>query len=173
MTELEPIRRQKLDALRQKGINAYPAKIKRDHTCHLAKENFDKLSETKKEITLAGRLVLLRLHGGASFAQLQDGTDKIQILFRRDIVGEENYKLLKDSIDLGDFIEATGTLFLTKTNEQTLEVKSFRLITKTLLPLPEKWHGLVDVEVRFRQRSLDLISNPEVRQLFRNRSLIV
>ena len=173
MTELEPIRRKKLEQLRKAGIDPYPAKTSRSLTCAEAKKDFNKLLKAKKEITLAGRLVLLRLHGGASFAHLQDGTGKIQILFRRDVVGEKNYQTLKDLIDLGDFLEVTGTLFLTKTKEQTLEVKKFLVLTKSLLPLPEKWHGLEDMETRFRQRYLDLISNPEVRQLFKNRSLII
>ncbi len=173
MADLELTRLQKLEQLKKLGLNPYPVSTGRNTTCKEAKDDFDKLSAQKKEIVLAGRLVLLRGHGGASFAHMEDGTDKIQILFRRDVVGEESYKILKDLIDLGDFLEVSGFLFLTKTNEKTLEVKKFKILTKTLLPLPEKWHGLVDVEVRFRQRYLDLISNPEVRQLFRNRTLIV
>jgi lysyl-tRNA synthetase class 2 len=173
MADLELTRLQKLEQLKKLGINPYPVSTERNTTCREAKDNFDKLSDQKKEVVLAGRLVLLRGHGGATFAHLEDGTDKIQILFRRDVAGEESYKTLKDLIDLGDFLEVTGSLFLTKTNEKTLEVKKFKILTKTILPLPEKWHGLVDVEVRFRQRYLDLISNPEVRQLFRNRTTIV
>lgn len=129
--------------------------------------------KAKKSVTLAGRLVLIRLHGGAAFAQLDDGTAKFQILLRRNVVGEKEFVFFKDLIDLGDFIEAEGALFITKTKEQTLEVKKFRLLSKALLPLPEKWHGLVDVETRFRQRYLDLIANPDVKKIFTTRSLII
>ncbi|MCX6740923.1 MAG: lysine--tRNA ligase [Candidatus Parcubacteria bacterium] len=171
--DLELTRLQKLEQLKKLGINPYPVSTGRNTTCKEAKDDFDKLSAQKKEVVLAGRLVLLRLHGGAAFAHLEDGTEKIQILFRRNVVGEENYKIMKDLIDLGDFLEVTGSLFLTKTNEKTLEVKKFRILTKSILPLPEKWHGLEDVEIRFRQRYLDLIANPEVKKIFLTRSLLV
>lgn len=173
MTLQEPIRRQKLEKIIKEGIEAYPARTGRSLSCAEVKENFQKLAKSKKTIILAGRLVLVRGHGGATFAHLNDGTDKFQILLRKDVVGEKQHQFFKDLIDIGDFIEAEGTLFTTKTGEPTLEVKKFKLLTKSLLPLPEKWHGLADMEIRFRQRYLDLIANPEVKKIFEKRSLII
>lgn len=173
MTNQELIRRQKLEKIKEWGVEAYPARTSRNLSCAKVKEDFKKLAKAKKTVILAGRLVLIRGHGGATFAHLNDGTDKFQILFRKNVVGDKEYKFFIDLIDIGDFIETEGTLFATKTGEPTLEVKKFKLLTKSLLPLPEKWHGLADVETRFRQRYLDLIANPEVRKIFKKRCLLI
>src|SRR5208337_3101262 len=122
---------------------------------------------------LAGRLMLLREFGKASFGHLQDGSSRLQIYLQRQVVGEEHYARFKRLVDLGDIIGVVGTLFRTRTAELTLAVKSFILLTKSLRPLPEKFHGLTDVEIRYRQRYLDLMVNEEVRTVFERRGKLV
>lgn len=173
MLEEEIVRREKAVKLRGLGIDPYTASTQRDATCADAFSKFDDWSAEAKTITLAGRLRSIRAHGGAAFADLTDESGKLQLHIKSDVIGAEAFELFASMIDLGDFIEATGTLFVTKRGEKTLEVKSWKLLTKALLPMPEKWHGLSDVEVRYRKRHLDLIANEEVRGIFRMRSLIV
>jgi lysyl-tRNA synthetase class 2 len=173
MANQELIRQKKLEKIKEFGIDPYPSKTERNVSCAEARLNFEKLLKKEKILILAGRLILMRYHGGATFAHLYDGTDKFQIFLRKNVIGEENYRFFLDFIDIGDFIEAKGHLMLTKTGEKTLEVEKFKLLAKALLPLPEKWHGLVDIETRFRQRYLDLIANPEVRKIFEKRNLII
>ncbi len=136
------------------------------------KEKYDK-DPNRKRVSLGGRLVALRSMGKAIFGHIQDLTGKIQIYLRKDIVGEENFSFFNEFIDLGDIIGVRGELFRTNTGELTLEVQSFKLLAKCLHPLPEKWHGLKDVEVRYRQRYLDLIANPEARRTFLLRSRLI
>ncbi len=163
----------KLNKIRQQGFEPYPARVKRTHTCEQTIFLFDKLSAKKEKITLAGRLRAIRGHGGSTFVTIEDGMAKFQVYFKKDQLGEHKYKFTQELLDIGDFIEATGTLFLTKKGEKTLLAENFELLTKSLLPLPEKWHGLSDVEIRFRQRYLDLIANPEVKQIFKIRSAVI
>lgn len=170
--EEKEIRLEKYRQLLDLGINIYPARSHRTHTAKEALENFEQLQE--KDITLVGRIVLMRIMGGASFAQIEDGTGRIQVYIRKDDVGEESYQLLKKFFDLGDFIQATGRLFLTKTGEKTLHVYSFKMISKTVAPMPDKYHGLEDVETRYRKRYLDLIANrEEVLPAFLTRSKVI
>lgn len=166
-------RLEKLKEIRGQKVNPYPASAKRNQTVVQVLENFDKFSANKKMLSLAGRLKSIRLHGGSAFANLEDGSGAIQLFFREDHFGAKPYKFFKELIDLGDFVRVKGTLFTTKTGEKTLEVEALKLLTKTLAPLPEKWHGLSDVEIRYRQRYLDLIANPSVREIFKKRSLII
>lgn len=173
MSEEAIIRLEKLKAIKDAGINPYPAKSKRTSTNHEAVLNFKEWSKKNKKITLAGRLMSVRGHGGAMFADLKDESGKLQLHFRKDEIKDKDFKVFKDNIDIGDFIEVTGVLFETKRGEKTLRVKSLKLLTKTLLQMPEKWHGLSDVEIRYRKRYLDLIANDEVRLNFYTRSLIV
>ncbi|MBU1146447.1 lysine--tRNA ligase [Patescibacteria group bacterium] len=166
-------RLEKLKEIRGQKVNPYPASAKRNQTVVQVLENFDKFSANKKMLSLAGRLKSIRLHGGSAFANLEDGSGAIQLFFREDHFGAKPYKFFKELIDLGDFVRVKGILFTTKTGEKTLEVEALKLLTKTLAPLPEKWHGLSDVEIRYRQRYLDLIANPSVREIFKKRSLII
>ncbi len=166
-------RLEKLQELENRGILTYPAKSYRTHTCKEALEHFDAWSAEGNVITLVGRLKLFRRHGGSAFVNIEDGTELIQLFFSKDHVGEKVFEVLTDCVDPADFIEVTGTLFYTKKGERTVQVQSYRLLSKALLPLPEKWHGLTDVEVRYRQRYLDLIANPAVRQIFLMRGAIV
>lgn len=131
----------------------------------------DELEPRQEERTIAGRIVAFRDFGKAAFAHIQDATGKIQVYFKKDVIGED-FRVLKN-LDIGDIIGLSGTLFRTKTDELTIEVKTFRLLCKSLRPLPEKWHGLKDTETRYRQRYVDLIVNPQVKELFIKRSRLV
>ncbi len=166
------VRLEKLEALRNAGIDPYPVVTERDATCGDAVGFFDAWSKDGRVVTLVGRVMTIRVHGGMMFADRQEETGKIQIVFKEDEIAEA-FALFRDHVDPADFVEVKGTLFLTKRGEKSLEVKTWRLLSKALLPLPEKWHGLADVETRYRQRELDLISNPEVRERFVTRSKLV
>lgn len=178
MTEKNNQSDERADRLRklekiQKEIGAYPAACNRTHTNQEALLGFDKLLKNEEKITLVGRIRSIRGHGGSTFCHIEDGTQKIQIYVKKDEVGDDQYQFFSDSFDVADFIEASGTLFLTKREEKTLLVNKFKLLSKALLPLPEKWHGLTDTEIRYRKRYLDLISNPQVKDIFNKRSLII
>ena len=143
------------------------------HAAHGGTSTED-LESTKPAACVAGRMMLKRLMGKASFAHIEDGSGRFQLFIRQNDVGAEIYEnLLKKLLDLGDFVEASGALVRTKTGEPSCQVQSLRLISKALHPLPDKWHGLRDVETRFRQRYVDLLANPEVRQTFVTRARIV
>jgi len=157
----------------QKKINPYPVSCQRTHTNKELIAEFDQLADKQKMVTLVGRIRSIRGHGGSTFCHVEDGTEKIQIYIKKDEVGDDQYQFFSDAFDIGDFIEATGTLFLTKKGEKTLLVDNFRILSKSLLPLPEKWHGLSDTEIRYRKRYLDLIANPQVKDIFVKRSLII
>ncbi len=171
--EIRKNRVKKLKCIESAGFLAYPGQTKRTHTCEQALEDFNKLSRVKKEIVLAGRIMSLRQHGGLVFSHIKDGSGKIQVLFKKDRLGEKNFQFFLDNFDIGDFIENRGILFKTKKGEKTLEVADFKILAKTLLPLPEKWHGLKDVEERYRKRYLDLIFNSEVKKKFELRAKII
>jgi len=171
--KLRKIRLKKLEAIKKAGILAYPATTKRTHKITQALKDFNSLARTKKEIILTGRIRSLRIHGGATFLDIEDGSDKIQVFLRENRLGEKGYKFFLDNFDIGDFIEIRGILFKTKKGEKTAEGIDFKMLAKSLLPLPEKWHGLKDIEERHRKRYLDLIFNPEVRKKFALRSKII
>jgi lysyl-tRNA synthetase, class II len=173
LEEVRASRLKKLTLLQEQGIDPYPAHTERSHEIHEVHNNFSKLQDSKKAVTIAGRIRAIRGHGGSAFVDVEDGTGKIQVFFKKDGIGDESYDLFQNTMDLGDFIEVTGRVFLTKKEERTLEVQNWKVLTKTLLPLPEKWHGLQDMEERYRRRYLDLIMNEQVRDRFRTRSKIV
>ena len=162
----------KIENIRQAGINPYPNKSRRDFLVFEALEGFDDLSKSDKEIYLAGRIKLMRPHGGSCFAQIEDASGKIQIYFKKDILGDK-YDFFLENFDVGDFIETKGKLFLTKKEEKTLEVSEYKMLAKIIRPLPEKWHGLKDLEERSRKRYLDLLMNPETKERFLKRSEII
>jgi lysyl-tRNA synthetase, class II len=167
------VRAEKLAALKAAGIDPYPKSVHRDAMCADARGNYDAWSASAKKITLAGRVMTIRVHGKMMFFDLVDASGTMQIAMKEDGVGADQFALFRDRVDPGDFVEATGTLFTTKRGEVTLEASAWTLLVKALLPLPEKWHGLQDVEKRYRERELDLISNPEVRHRFIVRSKLV
>ncbi|MFA5133616.1 MAG: lysine--tRNA ligase [Patescibacteria group bacterium] len=162
-------RLQKLKNFRDAKVNAYPSKASKSVDIRQVIKDFDTLQG--KNIQLVGRIKTLRAHGGLSFLTIEDETGVMQVALQSKNLSD--YKLFSSNLDMGDFIEAKGTLFLTHKGEKTLDVKEIRLLSKSLLPMPEKWHGLSDTEIRYRQRYLDLIANPEVRNTFRARSVIV
>ncbi len=168
----QAVRTKKREQLLALGIDAYPCDVQRTHTCRDASENFEQLKDTAASLVLAGRVRSIRRHGGSAFLSIEDGTASMQLFCRRDALGD-GYTLITDFIDIGDFIEATGTLMLTKTEEKTLAATTIRMLSKALRPLPEQWHGLSDVEQRYRHRELDLLANPEVRERFIIRSRII
>jgi len=165
-------RREKLDRLRAAGIDPYSRGFKPTHSTVEARALLGDGDRTTEEIALAGRLMVKRLHGGSAFADLQDGAGRIQLFASRDILGPEAFELFS-GLDPGDVIGVKGPMFRTRRGEPTVEVHSAQLLTKALRPLPEKWHGLKDIEIRYRQRYVDLIANPEVREVFRARTRII
>ncbi|MFP4459777.1 MAG: lysine--tRNA ligase [Candidatus Zixiibacteriota bacterium] len=166
------IRIEKLVKLREQGIDPYPTRSFADYDIAELFEKFEKFAESEEPVQIAGRMVAFRSHGGSSFAHIQDRTGKIQLYFRKNIVGADKYKLLK-MIDIGDFLNITGVLFTTRTGEQTVGVKDFTLISKSIMPLPEKWHGLQDEDLKVRYRYLDTIMDPDVKSRFETRSRII
>jgi len=171
--EIRKNRIKKAKAIKAAGLSVYPTETKRTHTTEEALQDFNKLSKSEKEIVLAGRIMSLRQHGGLIFSNLRDGKDKLQLMFRKNKIGEKGYKFFLDNFDIGDFIEAKGTLFKTKKGEKTLLVSDYKMLAKSLLPLPEKWHGIKDIEERYRKRYLDLLFNKEVKEKFILRSKII
>jgi len=175
LSDLELERLGKVERLRARGIEPYPPRVARTHTTAEAVAAFEAAEPSRAtiEATVTGRVALFRAMGRASFAHVEDGAGRLQLYFRRDEVGDEAYQMLQKDVDLGDFLEASGEMFRTKTGEVSLRVASFRIIAKAITPPPEKWHGLKDVETRYRQRYADLLSNPEAREVFRTRARIV
>lgn len=169
-------RLKKLDDLRQSGIEPYDGQFIPDSKTLDLQSQFQNASHEELEniaarVKVAGRIVALRDFGKAAFSHIQDATFKIQLYFKRDILNDK-FQLLK-KLDIGDIIGVTGRLFKTKTNELTIEVAEFVMLSKSLRPLPEKWHGLKDIEIRYRQRYVDLIVNPQVKEIFAKRSSII
>ncbi|HEY8839808.1 MAG TPA: amino acid--tRNA ligase-related protein, partial [Candidatus Dormibacteraeota bacterium] len=165
-------RREKLDRLRAAGIDPYSRGFKPTHSTVEARALLGEGDRTTEDVALAGRLMVKRLHGGSAFADLQDGAGRIQLFASRDILGPDAFELFS-GLDPGDVIGVKGPMFRTRRGEPTVDVHSVQLLTKALRPLPEKWHGLKDIEIRYRQRYVDLIANPEVREVFRARTRII
>ncbi|HMA68557.1 MAG TPA: lysine--tRNA ligase [Candidatus Mcinerneyibacterium sp.] len=164
---------EKVEELKKKGIKLFKYNFdKEQDIAQIQSEYKDVKDEQTGYTKTAGRLMIKRIHGKSGFADLKDDSGKIQLYFRKDFIGEDQYDLFK-ILDIGDIIGVEGTLFRTKTGELTVVVKNFELLTKSLRPLPEKFHGLQDKELRYRQRYLDLIVNNNVRETFRKRSRII
>jgi len=168
--ELRQVRIQKLEQLKKDGIDPYPVHSESTHSVWQALEKFEELSGGKKEIVLAGRIRSIRTHGKLTFANIEDASGAIQLLLRKDALGEK-FDQFSTLLDMGDFVQARGTLALSKTGEKTLEVLDFQLLTKSLRPVPQNYFGLKDLEVKLRKRYLDLIANPETRELFRKKAI--
>ncbi|GAA0181550.1 lysine--tRNA ligase [Clostridium sediminicola] len=164
-------RRQKLAKLQGEGKDPFDVyKVERTHTSMEVKENFEELED--KEVKVAGRLMSKRVHGKAGFSDIHDRYGKIQLYIKLNVVGEEKLKEYK-TFDIGDFVSITGKVFKTKTGEVTLQIQDFQLLTKSLKPLPEKFHGLKDPDLRYRQRYVDLIVNKDVKDVFLKRTAII
>ncbi|HKS96639.1 MAG TPA: lysine--tRNA ligase [Terriglobia bacterium] len=170
-------RQKKLKAIAALGFDLYPRKWEFSHTLpqivtEYSSRSAEELEAQKIRVRIAGRVMTVRPHGKAGFAHLAGGGDRLQIYVRLDAVGERDFELYK-LLDLGDLIGVEGYLFRTRTGELTVHAEHLHFLAKALLPLPEKWHGLTDVEIRYRQRYLDLMVNPEVRQVFEKRSRLI
>jgi len=164
-------RKEKLAKFYQAKINPYPDSSDRTHTVQQVLDDFLALEKEEGEIILAGRIMSIRAHGGSTFLHLEDESGRIQAYLKQDLLSEEKYKFFKN-FDLGDFAELRGRVFTTARGEKTLLVSDYHLLSKTLRPLPEKWKGLRDPELRFRKRYLDLLINGKARERFRKRAEI-
>ncbi|CAH0320056.1 lysine--tRNA ligase [Priestia megaterium] len=171
------VRREKMSNLRDQGIDPFGQRFERTHTSQQLISEYDELTKEQLEenevpVSLAGRIMTKRGKGKAGFAHVQDLTGQIQLYVRKDAIGEAQYEIF-NSVDIGDLVGVEGVLFKTKVGELSIKVKDFTLLTKALRPLPDKYHGLKDIEQRYRQRYLDLITNPESKQTFISRSRII
>ncbi len=182
LQDLIRVRREKLEALKQAGIDPYPCKYERTHTVERMLAEFDDLQKEGAEISLAGRLVAKRVMGKASFAHLLDNTGRIQLYFRRDDLGEQSYGLFKQAADLGDWIGVSGKVMVTKTGEKTLHANGWTTLAKCIRPLPvvkedaetgRRYHEFTDPDERYRNRALDLFVNPEEREVFQIRAKLI
>ncbi len=169
--EMLRIRKEKLAALRKLGIDPYPEQSTKTDDIGGIREQFAKLSKSRKAIGVAGRLTSLRFHGGAVFGDLKDQTGKLQVLFKKDTL-KDKFDFLQ-YLDVGDFVWATGSLFLTAKGEQTLEAKNFGMLAKAMRPIPPEWSGLQDEEARSRKRYVDLLVNQDVYERFRKRFAVL
>src|SRR5882724_7036895 len=177
MEQLEQIRVQKLKQIRELGYDPYPNTYRYTHTIgqvvkDFAEKTAEQLEHGKHKVRVAGRILANRPFGKAGFMALSDGQDQVQVYAKKDQLPERDFALYQ-LLDLGDFIGVEGTMFRTRTGELTVHVSGLTFLAKGLLPLPEKWHGLTDVEVRYRRRYVDLVTNPDVRDVFVKRSLII
>ena len=168
--EIREARIKKLELLRERGVDPYPAQSKREISLKDAVDNFSDLEKKKETKWIAGRIMSIRGQGAIVFITLNDGTGAFQGLLKKDILGDDKLNFFNAVVDIGDFIEIQGKFFTTKRGEKTMEVKDWRMLSKSLRPLPEKWHGLVDVEERFRKRYLDILMNPKIKELFEKKA---
>lgn len=169
LEELRNTRIEKLKLLEKAGVNPYPAVSQKDYDIAYVIEDFDKVSK-KASVSLVGRVMAVRGQGGLIFFNINDGTGLFQGLLKKDEMDEQIFDLFVNTIDIGDFVEIHGKLFITKRGEKTLQVVDWKILTKSLRPLPEKWHGIVNEEERLRKRYLDILSNPEVRDIIEKRA---
>ena len=176
-SDLLRARLEKITALKAAGVDLYPNDIKPQNTTaeiieRLGEASTDELGKLAETFSVAGRLMAVRNFGKAAFIKIQDRTGRIQCYLAKNILSEHDFALFK-KLDIGDIVYVSGKMFRTKTDELTIEAARIRLAAKAIHPLPEKWHGLTDIETRYRQRHLDLISNPQVREIFHRRSKII
>ena len=166
LEELRATREEKLARLAAAGMDPYPARVPRDYPLDHVRDQFVPLETEGREYSIAGRLMALRGQGAILFAVLDDGTARFQAVFKKDDMPEELFDLFVATADIGDFISVTGTFFTTQRGEPSMLAKKWQMATKALLPLPEKWHGITDPDERFRKRYLDIVMNPELREMF-------
>lgn len=173
MTNEASVRRERLASLESQGIDGYPAGSNRSHMVAAILGDFDSLLASQQSVVISGRSTAMRNIGALSFFRLLDASGDMQVVLRKEDFGDEKYAFFVDHLDVGDILEVTGVAYLTRTGERSILVTSLVIAAKALEPLPEKWHGLQDVEVRYRHRELDLISNPESRQRLIVRSKLI
>jgi lysyl-tRNA synthetase class 2 len=170
LDEIRSIREKKLELLKSKGFDPYPAKTNREISLVEAISNFEDLEKSGGTKWLAGRILSIRGQGAIIFVTLYDGTANFQGLIKKDVLGDDAFNLFNDAIDIGDFVELHGIFFTTKRGEKSIEAREWRILSKTLLPLPEKWHGLTDDDERYRKRYLDILMNPELLVMFEKKA---
>jgi lysyl-tRNA synthetase class 2 len=168
--EIRAARLHKIDILKSKSIDPYPAKVARDFAISEVKENFKDFEYEVKEFSVAGRVMAIRGQGAILFAVLFDGTEKIQSIIKKDELTEEIFSLFTDTVDIGDFISVTGTALTSQRGEQSVLMKNWTMVSKSLSPLPDKWAGLQDVDERYRKRYLDFLGDAELRDLILKKS---
>jgi len=173
-SSLEGIRSErvrKLELIKSSGMDPFPSDSRRTHEIVAYAAAHDAFLASGEPATLNGRIRAFRAHGGSVFADIEDGTGTVQTYFKQDEIGDEVFTLLVDAVDSGDFIEVCGTAFVTKTGQQSIKASSWRMLAKSLLPLPDVWYGLKDEDERYRHRYIDMLLNPEVAEIVRQRSL--
>ncbi len=161
MANEEAARRDRLTSIESLGIDAYPAGSNRTHSTADVLGSFDSLIANQQSVTISGRIIAMRHIGALSFLRILDGSGNMQAVLRKEDLADA-YTFLVDHLDVGDIVEIPGAAYVTKTGEKSVLAQSVTIVSKALQPLPEKWNGLQDVEIRYRHRELDLISNPEV-----------
>ena len=170
LEELRATRLEKLEALRKFGMDPYPAKVPRTFCLADARKNFAEYEKSAKPVSLAGRVMAIRGQGAILFLVLDDGKSTFQAVVKKDTLEAKLFDLLTQAVDIGDIVSVTGTFFTTKRGEQSILVTSWTMASKALLPLPEKWHGLVDPDEKLRKRYLDFIMEPELREIFKKKA---
>lgn len=174
MSALDEIRAERLRKLRlleEKGVNPYPNRARRTHEIAQVLSDFESLEKNKAHVVADGRIRAIRTHGGSSFVDIEDGTGKIQLFLKKDEIGEEAFDLFQSAADNGDFVEAAGSLVRTKSGQESIQVSEWRMLAKTLLPVPDQWYGLSDEDERFRKRYLDMLLNEQTAATARRRSV--
>jgi lysyl-tRNA synthetase class 2 len=170
LEELRASRVEKLERLKEAGMEAYPARVARDYAIDYVRDSFTLLEAEGKPYSVAGRVMAIRGQGAILFVVLDDGTGRFQCVFKKDSMPEAAFALFENAADMGDFISVTGTFFTTQRGEPSMLATAWTMASKSLLPLPEKWHGIQDPDERFRKRYLDIVMNPELRELFAKKS---
>ena len=170
LEELKQIRLRKLELLKKAGMDPYPVKVPRDFCLADARVQFKEYEKSGKTVSLAGRVMAIRGQGAILFFVLDDGKATFQAVVKKDELAADSFKLITDAVDIGDIVSVTGTFFTTQKGEESVLVKSWTMAAKSLLPLPEKWHGLTDPDERFRKRYLDFIMEPDLREIFRKKT---
>ena len=168
--EIRNTRLAKLELLKKAGMDPYPAKVPRDMSLHDVRAEFAEFSRKNNILSISGRIMAIRGQGAILFVVLDDGKARLQAVLKKDTLPADLFKLFTDAADIGDFISVTGTLFTTQKGEESILVTSWTMAAKSLLPLPEKWHGLEDEEIKFRKRYLDIVTDPDVKEMVIKRS---
>lgn len=166
LEELKKVREHKLELLKNKGLDPFVSIVSRDITLRDLRTSFEKKEQEHASLTIAGRIMAIRGQGAILFVILDDGTDRFQTVFKKDTINSGMFELFNDAIDIGDFISVTGSVFTTDRGEKSLLTTHWNILTKSLLPLPEKWHGITDDDERYRKRYLDMLMSPALRELF-------
>ncbi|MEK7163264.1 MAG: lysine--tRNA ligase [Patescibacteria group bacterium] len=170
LEEIRETRLSKIKILEEAGMDAYPAKVPRDMCLSDARQSFAEYSKKNKTISVVGRVIAIRGQGAILFVVLDDGKDRLQAVFKRDAMDPKLFKLFTDTADIGDFVSLTGNFFTTEKGEESILISSWTMASKSLLPLPEKWHGITDGDERYRKRYLDMLMTPELRDIFKKKA---